>query len=223
MTDSSHGLTSDDDSYYEEEIIEDDEITIETVVDEHGFPVHANDDDEASGELLLDDDSSTPPPSLEGHPSSDTRGWFDSFASFDALVDEAAQKGAMMASQEALAREEYLQRLAAREALQRKCREQQEKHFSPSQSEHGRRLLHRYQLPSQEESAAMELLLERLEQVEGAMDPQSPTRTTANIKILGAASLEKRKQALGELRRLAARNQLVRNVDELKAVKTTTA
>jgi len=196
-----------------------------------------------------DDDSSAPPPScFDGNPTGGTNGsgWQDSLGScLDITVDVAVQEGARKASQEAQARDEYLQRLEAREALQRKCREQLEQHMvttattttANTQSDtynghypNSNRRLHQDLSTSTDESVfAMQILKERLHIVELAVAAQSPstsnpTTSTTNSHVphsLGTAALDKRKQALAELRRLAARDQLARNVDELKSGKST--
>ena len=267
--------------YYEEEIIDDESSTIieEEVIDEHDFveivqahrQYHHDDVNEhdqgdyisvTSEELIEeeddddDDDSSAPPPSYyDGNPSGGTNGsgWQDSLGScLDITVDVAVQEGARKASQEAQAREEYLQRLGAREALQRKCREQQEHYMvttatttataATTKSDiHNKHIPNSRRGPYQgsskstdESSFAMQILKERLHIVELAVAAQSPNTsipTTSTTKShaphsLGTVALEKRKQALAELRRLAARDQLARNVDELKSGKsmaTTTA
>lgn len=191
-------------SYYEEEVISDDEESIEQV-DENGFPIIRSD---ASADFV-DDDSSTPPPSLEGHKSGSTT-WQESFTSFDIVADVAAQEGARKASLEAIAREEFLQRKVAREALQKKRRGNN----SAGQPEFSATSL---------EDPAMQILMERLEQVEVAMAARSSPRGASKTRaqVLGTNALEKRKQSLVELRRLMARDQLAQNVNELKSGQTT--
>ena len=256
--------------YYEEEIIEDESSTIieEEVIDEHDFTeivqahrqhyVDADEQDQGgyisiTSEEMVDeeddDDSSAPPPSYyDGNLSGDTNGsgWQDSIGScLDITVDVAVQEGARKASEEAQAREEYLQRLGAREALQRKCREQQAHYvtattttaattqsdvYNKDHPNSRRRLTQESSKATDESAFAMQILRERLQIVELAVASQSPstsipTTTTTNShapRMLGTAALERRKQALTELRRLAARDQLARNVDELKSGKKTT-
>ena len=193
---------ADDSSYYEEELVSDPEGESVEEVDENGFPIIRS---SASGDFV-DDDSSTPPPSLEGGAAG--KNWHESFTSFDLVADVAAQEGARKASVEAKARQEYFQRKAAREALQKRRREQ-EGGTGPTD----------YSVTSIEDPA-MQILMDRLEEVEVSMAQSSPggSSSKSKVQVLNGGALEKRKQALMELRRLVVRDQLARNVNELKSV-----
>jgi hypothetical protein len=248
MTDNPTTMPAEDDEwYYEEETIDDEDDNSIESVDENGFPVVRSQGDSVE---FIDDDSSAPP----DEPPFET-GWQDLYVSFDMQVDAAAEQGARKASQEAMAREEHLQRLAAREALQRKCREQENLRSTattttatttttiitpPDYSPSGRiSSLSKSPtplptpLPTSPPTSTlseMHILMQRLNQVEQAVT-HSPGRATDSSAtkdhkhhnapiLLGVAAQEKRKQALAELRRLAARDQLARNVNELKSFKT---
>ena len=235
-------LVSDEENYYVEEVTdeeeqlddggEEEEVEVEALVDESSKEEEEEEDgdDDYGSEESYFDDSSSAPSFCADNPLFEVendcgQNLHESLSSIDLIREHnlerqnaAVYEGERKAMEEAVARDAYAKRQAARAALQRKRLEQEalsRKGKENGNTDHNDEEQTHLDQPAK--SALMTLLdrIQRTDQVllqeKGAIPPR--------IRILGAAEQEQRKRALAELRRQTARNQLMGNISRLKECK----
>lgn len=233
-------LVSDEENYYVEEVTDDDEplddadedvVEEEEAADQSEFGEGDDGDDEyGSEESYFDDSSSAPSFCLDNPPFEndvDTGvALHESLSSIDLIREHnlerqnaAVHEGERKAMEEAVARDVYARRQAAREALQRKRLEQEALTRQSNENGHNDHNDAERTHLDQPADSALRILLERIQQTDQVLLQQNGA-VPPRIRVLGAAELEQRKRALAELRRQTARNQLVGNNSRLKECKT---
>lgn len=229
---------SEDDESYEEILVESDDETEEEIIEEEVIEESDEEGDGTESGEYLDDDSSAPPPSVdEDNPiyGEDLGRSFRADAGVDLLTKKrsemqlemsnaAVSEGSRKAMEEQLARERSMQRQAAKEALQRRRLEQEaakrqteEAVQNRSQQEPPTNEQQALQRQKQQDDTARRRLIEEIRKVDLALSRKRDK--VAKTRIHGTAEVEKRKKALAELRRQAAREELARDNDKLKAAK----
>jgi hypothetical protein len=238
-------LVSDEEHYYVEEIMDDEEeqwdagdleeeLEEETAVEQSYVEEDDDDDDDdgdeeedyCSEESYFDDSSSAPSfcpenPLFENEMDSGMN-LHESLSSIDLIREHnlerqraAVYEGERKAMEEAVARDAYVKRQAAREALQRRRLEQEA--LASHGDENGYNEAERIP-PDQPADSAVRILLERIHRTEQILLQENGS-VPPRIRVLGAAEQEQRKRALAELRRQTARNQLMDNNSRLKECK----
>lgn len=205
----------DDESYFEE-IVESDEEMIEEIVEDSDEETGTFDDQS----IAFDDGSSVALQSLDSDSKMNTIQ--------DELNQSAAFEGTRKAMEEELERDKSRARQAGLEALRERRLEEEDESLAEEDEEDAsdteendeeRRKRHEAALLKQKEQDedAHRRLTEEIKRVDVALSKKRDT--LAYTKLQGPDHVEKRKKALAELRRQAARQELARNNDALKATR----
>lgn len=233
-------LVSDEESCYVEEVMdedeqldegsEDEEVEVEAAVDESEIEEEdVGDDDYGSEESYFDDSSSAPSfcsdnPLYENETDAGVN-LHESLSSIDLIREHnlerqnaAVFEGERKAMAEAVARDAYGKRQAAREALQRKRLEHEAQTSQGNENGHNDHDDEEGTHLDQPADSATRILLKRIQRTDQVL-LQENGAIPPRIRVLGAAELEQRKRALAELRRQTARNQLMGNNSRLKECK----
>jgi hypothetical protein len=232
----------DDDSYIEE-IVESDEEIIEEVVedsdeetgtfdDQSTLPYGGND----SSSVAFDDDSSIALPSLDSdapmynkNGGGSNKGRSSYVSSIQNEMNQSAVfEGTRKAMEEELEREKARERQAGLEALRQRRREQEAErpaelreedasHIEETEEQRRKRQGAPLLKQKEQDEDAHRRLAEEIKRVDVALSKKRDTLVYS--KLQGPADMEKRKKALAELRRQAARQELARNNEALKATR----
>jgi hypothetical protein len=210
----------DDDSYYIEEIVEtDDDEIIEEIVEDSDDTF----DDSSSG-AAFDDGSSV---ALESLMDSEA----PMYNKQDEMNRSAVFEGTRKAMEEELERDKSRARQAGLEALRQRRLEQEAErlgekndddasHIEETEEDRQKRqeaVLLKQKEQDDDDEDAHKRLAEEIKRVDVALSKKRDTLTSP--KLPGPDHVEKRKRALAELRRQAARQELARNNDALKATR----
>ena len=236
------GVVYDDDESYIEEIIESDEEIIEEIIEEEVIEDSEDEDEDGDGE---DDDSSQPyqddSSSAPASDQSDTPAYDEQLGRSyrqdqgvdlltkkraniqNAIQNAAVSDGARKAMEEEMARERARLHQGGKEILQKRqfqkedAQQRGDGQYDEDGDEDERRQLEEIRRQKEQDESARRKLAEEIRKVDIVLAKKR--ETVARTRIHGAAEVEKRKKALAELRRQAAREELARNNDALKAAR----
>lgn len=211
------------DEIEEEELIDDEEEIIEEIEEQRDEEiVDESSSSEGSGTGTYMDDSTAPPMSLSSDaPLYDGTPMTSSFRkdreAILQLNNAAVSEGARKAMEEELQREKAIKRQAARDALALE-RLQQEEEFIRRQADYNE-FESEEDVEEKEQRKQQETAHKRLEEEIRKVDQVLLKKRQEITLETQTKEREKRRKALAELRRQAAREELARNNLELKAAK----
>jgi hypothetical protein len=208
---------SDEESYIEEEILDsEEELTEEEIIEEEVVSDDDMEDSDIGTDSYTDDESSAPPPSLADSDGPVVEGYaFRATRAGSAEITEEARKAK---TGDEVEKEKSVGRQAARDALLRETHLQEKTLKAMELGGPDAEEILRIRIQQQQQLVARRRLAEEIEKMD--IKKSKKKRDIASDQLPpSTADLEKRKKALGELRRHAAFQELARDNTKLKAEK----